>query len=157
MLGTSKGSDDGNAGDDEPDMSTGDIDIHPDSDANIAPIETIAQAIEAVMEQTDIVCKPDFSLSTLCGMTGYNHTYISHTIRRKWNTNFNGLLNSYRIKEACRYMNDTQHYGNYTIEAIATLVGYASRSHFSTLFKKTTGITAAEYLRIARLKNEQAT
>lgn len=114
------------------------------------PLSRLSEEIVKVMEQTDIVCSPDFSLSKLCDLTGYNHTYISQAIRQQWNTNFNGLLNGYRIKEACLRMNDIDQYGNYTIEAIALSVGYSSRAHFSTLFKKITGITAAEYLKAAR-------
>mgnify|MGYP003548315938 CR=1 FL=1 len=38
-------------------------------------------------------------------------------------------------------------YSNLTIEAIADSLGYASRSNFSTVFKRTTGMSAAEYIK----------
>ena len=112
--------------------------------------ENIKNSIVDVMDRSDVICSQDFSLSRLCELTGYSHSYVSQVIRDTWDTNFNTLLNNYRIKEACRCMNDIEHYGNYTLEAIATTVGYASRSHFSTTFKKMTGMTAAEYFKAAR-------
>ena len=44
-------------------------------------------------------------------------------------------------------MSDTKAYSNLTIEAIADSLGYASRSNFSTVFKRTTGMSAAEYIK----------
>ena len=114
--------------------------------------EAIKHSILEVMSQHDVICQTDFTLSTLCQLSGYSHSYVSQVIRETWDTNFNALLNDYRIKEACRCMNDIEHYGNYTIEAIATTVGFSSRSHFSTIFKKVTGMTAAEYFKTARRK-----
>lgn len=64
----------------------------------------IEEAIERVMNQTDVICRDSFSMSTLCQLTGFNRNYISQAIRDKYDTNFKGLLNSYRIKEACRRM-----------------------------------------------------
>lgn len=44
-------------------------------------------------------------------------------------------------------MSDTKAYSNLTIEAIAESLGYASRSNFSTVFKRTTGLSAAEFIK----------
>ncbi len=71
-------------------------------------------------------------------------------IHEKWGENFNSFLNSYRIKEACRRLGDIDHYGQLTIEAIATGVGFRSRTSFVTSFKRITGLTPSEYQRLAR-------
>ena len=71
-------------------------------------------------------------------------------IHEKWGENFNSFLNSYRIKEACRRLGDVDHYGQLTIEAIATGVGFRSRTSFVTSFKRITGLTPSEYQRLAR-------
>lgn len=107
----------------------------------------IVESIDGVMRQTDVICSRDFSMAKLCDMTGYSRTYVSQAIRQQYGTNFNGLLNSYRIKEACSRMNDYEHYGHLTIEAIADSLGYASRTNFSAVFKRITGLSATEYMK----------
>ena len=109
--------------------------------------EEIFDSIIKIMEDTEVICNKGFSMTQLCYLLGYNRTYVSRAIREKWGTNFNGLLNSYRIKEACKRMSDTKAYSNLTIEAIAESLGYASRSNFSTVFKRTTGMSAAEFIK----------
>jgi len=79
---------------------------------------------------------------------------VSRVINEVRGCNFNALLSEYRIKEACRRLNDMAHYGNQTIEAIANGVGFRSRSHFSTNFKRLTGLTPTEYQRQARRNAE---
>lgn len=39
---------------------------------------------------------------------------------------------------------------NYTVEAIAGMVGYRSRNSFTAAFKRITGLYPSEYIRIAR-------
>lgn len=107
----------------------------------------IVESIDGVMRQTGVICSQDFSMAKLCDMTGYSRTYVSQAIRQQWGTNFAGLLNSCRIKEACNRMNDREHYGRFTIEAIAESLGYASRTNFAAVFKRTTGLSATEYIK----------
>ncbi|MBR1473951.1 MAG: AraC family transcriptional regulator [Muribaculaceae bacterium] len=87
-------------------------------------------------------------------MVGSNIRYISIAISRFANCDFKALLNQYRIQEACRRMNDVEHYGRYTIEAIAKSVGVTSRTSFIQNFKKQTGLTPSAYLKFAREKAE---
>lgn len=51
---------------------------------------------------------------------------------------------------ACRRLGDIDHYGQLTIEAIASGVGFRSRTSFVTSFKRITGLTPSEYQRLAR-------
>ena len=121
----------------------------PEEPSRQKPVELpagIVEAIERVMGQTEVICRDSFSMSTLCQLTGFNRNYVSQAIRDKYDTNFKGLLNSYRIKEACRRMADP-HYDSITIEAIAAQLGYSSRTYFSAVFKKVVGMSAAEYIR----------
>jgi AraC-like DNA-binding protein len=50
-------------------------------------------------------------------------------------------------------MNDTEHYGNFTIEAISSGVGFKSRTSFVTSFKRFTGLTPSEYQAQAKREN----
>ena len=47
-------------------------------------------------------------------------------------------------------MNDQEHYGNYTIKAIAESVGYKSQANFINVFTKITGLKPSTYLKLLR-------
>lgn len=47
-------------------------------------------------------------------------------------------------------MLDYDNYGNLTLEAIASSVGYNSRTAFSRTFKQITGLTPTEFIKIAK-------
>lgn len=46
-------------------------------------------------------------------------------------------------------MSDREHYGNLTIEAISQGVGFKLRASFISAFKKFTGLTPSQFLKIA--------
>jgi len=110
----------------------------------------LLERIIGVMETSKEIFTDNFSLDRLAEMTGANANLVSRVINELRGCNFNALLSEYRIKEACRRMNDVEHYGNQTVEAIAASVGFRSRSHFSTNFKRQTGLTPSAYQRLAK-------
>ena len=117
-------------------------------------LQDIYQRVKTVMENSPEIYDETFSMSKLNIMVGSNIRYISSAISRFANCDFKALLNQYRIQEACRRMNDVEHYGRYTIEAIAKSVGVTSRTSFIQNFKKQTGLTPSAYLKFAREKAE---
>jgi AraC-like DNA-binding protein len=110
----------------------------------------LLNSILIVMETSDEIYSEKFSLERLAEMVKTKRNYVSQVINEKYDNNFNHLLNEYRIKESCRRMNDTDNYGNYTIESIALSVGFKSRSNFISTFKRFTGLTPSAYLKIAK-------
>ncbi len=102
-----------------------------------------------VMETSPEVYSEDFTLDRLARLADGKRNAVSQVINDRYKTNFNGMLNEYRIKEACRRMNDHENYGNYTIEAIAQSVGFKSRSNFGAVFKRITGLTPSVYKQMA--------
>lgn len=98
-----------------------------------------------VMETNDEVFSPGFTLPRLAELVDDTRNNVSEAINQLYNTNFNGLINEYRIKEACRRINDEDHYGNLTIEAIGQSLGFKSNSNFVSNFKKITGLTPSAY------------
>jgi AraC-like DNA-binding protein len=111
--------------------------------------EKLAHDILGVMENVDMICAEDFSLQQLAEETDSRRNNVSQVINEVLHKSFSSLLAEYRVKEACRRLNDGS-YDNYTIEAIAQSVGYKSRSSFVSLFKKLTGLSPSEYQKIAR-------
>lgn len=105
-----------------------------------------------VMESSADIYDTDFSLQRLAELVDGNPNYVSQVINEKYNCNFNALLNEYRIREACRRINDREHYGNQTLDSIAEGVGIRARSTFVTAFKKFTGMTPSAYQKLAKTK-----
>lgn len=123
---------------------------HDSADIDDEEKENLRRKITEVMENTDEICSDSFSLNRLAELTGLKYWNISHAINEIFGKNFNALLNEYRIKEACRRINNIAEYGNYTIEAISQGVGFKSRPNFVNTFKNITGLTPSEYQKIAK-------
>lgn len=110
----------------------------------------LVERIRQAFDTPDLFCSDDFSLEKLAVKVGSNVRYVSQVINESIGTNFNTLLNSCRVREACRRLSDTATYGNMTLEAVAQSVGFKSHSHFCRIFKGVTGLTPSGYLRMAR-------
>lgn len=106
--------------------------------------ELISKILE-IMQDTDIICSLDFDMVKLAKLINSQYGYVSQVINERYDCNFNSFLNKYRIREACRRFTDTENYGNYTVEAISESVGFRSRTSFTSVFKKITGLTPASY------------
>lgn len=106
--------------------------------------------ILTVMENTEEVCSPDFNIDRLAHLVESNQKYVSQTINDGFGCNFNAFLNKYRIREACRRLNDHETVGRYTMDALANSLGFKSRTTFTSAFKAYTGQTPSEYVRMAR-------
>ena len=111
--------------------------------------ESLILRIQEVLDTPEMVCQQDFTVARLAKLVGSNTTYVSQAINEKYGMAFSNVLGNKRINEACRRMNDHENYGNQTIEAIATSVGFKSRTAFVNAFKREVGLTPSEYLRMA--------
>lgn len=101
--------------------------------------------------ESDEIFSADFNMQKLAALVSSNYNNVSHVVNEQIGKNFSQLLNEYRIAEACRRLNDIEHYGKHTIEAIGESVGYGSRSTFITQFKSMTGMTPSEFQHQAKV------
>lgn len=108
--------------------------------------------IKRVMDDMSIICKPDFSLQQLADQVGSNYKYVSQVLNECYGKSFKQVLNEQRVREACRMFNDAERYGNLTIEAIAANLGFNSRSNFTVTFKRITGISPSDFMKMAKGK-----
>lgn len=103
-----------------------------------------------VMETSEEVYSKDFSMNRLAELVDDTRNNVSEAINRQYKTGFYDLVNEYRVKEACRRMNDIEHYGHLTIEYISGELGFKSRTTFIAAFKKMVGLTPSAYLKLAK-------
>lgn len=104
----------------------------------------LRERILSVMADIHVVSDPDFSLQTLAQLTASNTKYVSEAISSTPQGSFKALLNDYRIREACKRLNDKA-FDAYTIQAVAESVGYVSVNNFIVQFKRFTGMTPSIY------------
>lgn len=120
-----------------------------DLESNIHP--GVLQIL-AVLDKSEEIYNPDFSLDRLSELTGIRPRTLSGILNDQLHLTFRDLLNQYRVREACKRLSDSDNYGHFTIEAISQSVGYKSRTSLITAFKKETGLTPSEYQRLASHK-----
>lgn len=113
---------------------------------------TIYNKVIEFMETSEEIYEAHFTAERFAELLGYRTRQISSAISEMTGKNFNTILGEYRVREACRRISDPQ-YDQYTFAAIAEQLGFRSRTNFITVFKRVTGLTPTEFV---RMKNEQA-
>jgi AraC-like DNA-binding protein len=98
----------------------------------------VGQLVEISEEQFS---DPALSVNTLAQMLGYNAKYISHIFKEKMGMGYSEYLRSLRIKYAVSLFD----HGIESVKNVALLSGFTDPLYFSTVFKKTLGISPTEY------------
>ena len=114
--------------------------------------DRLFERIKNVMNDIAIICKPDFSLQSLAEEVGSNYKYVSQVVNECYGKRFKQVLNEQRVLEACRILNDPNQSAHLTIEAIAANLGFNSRSNFTVTFKRITGISPSDFMKMAKEK-----
>lgn len=94
---------------------------------------------------------PNFNSDELSEKLNTNRTYISNALKYKGKTNFNTLINKYRVQQVLNDFHNLQH-EKYTISSIYKQAGFSYQASFNRVFKQVTGFTASEYLKEKGLK-----
>lgn len=115
--------------------------------------QKLMDRILTVMEDAPTVCDTEFSLDKLAQLVQSNHAYVSQVINSVTGTNFRSFLIGYRIREAQKLFSRPDN-AKYTIEAVAGMVGFKSRTGFREAFKELTGVTPAFYIRSLRKERD---
>lgn len=89
----------------------------------------------------------DFTIDTLAEQTGISSRLISYTVNACGGKNFSRMLAEFRVREACRILKVAETpVMRPTMDALAQMVGYKSRTHLTRVFKAELGLTPAEYM-----------
>ena len=118
-------------------------------------IAQVMEKVERAMDTSPEIFSTEFSLDQLVELTGESRPRLSQALNEVPNRSFYSILNEYRVREACRRMNDKEHYSDLTIEAVGQSVGFKSRSNFVSTFKRIVGLTPSAYLKQVGLSTAQ--
>jgi len=116
--------------------------LNVDNNANLSleiETESLSQKFKKLLETNKLYAQKGITINDVADMLEINRTYLSQAINSDLSTNFNQLINEYRVKEAIRLLTDPNQ--QLSIEGIAISVGFSSKSSFNPAFKKFTGVT----------------
>lgn len=104
----------------------------------------LSQRIRLLLESEKLYLNPSLTLDLLASSIESNRTYTSFVINECFGMSFYSLINKYRVEEAIRMLQDGKH-NNYSVEGIAGMCGFTSRSSFNSAFRKHTGKTPSDF------------
>lgn len=103
----------------------------------------LREALVLQMETEKWYLNPDFTLTDLANILDVRTKELSQVINQSFGKHFFDFVNSYRIDEAKRLLQDSQN--TMTIQEVMYSVGFSSKSSFNTIFKKKTKQTPSQF------------
>ena len=109
--------------------------------------DIIFQKLVALMEIDKVYLNPTLNLKDLSKLLGISKNHISQVINEKKQSNFYDFINAYRVEEIKRSI-ENKNYERQTLLSIALECGFNSKATFNLAFKKFTGKTPSQYIKI---------
>lgn len=106
----------------------------------------LIMALKSKMADERIFTNSTLTLDKVAKMLGTNRSTLSKAINSGLGVNFSTFLNSYRIKEAMKLMNENNAQ-SYKLESIGQMCGFNSRQAFHRAFKNETGMNMRQYVK----------
>lgn len=130
-----------------------DAEKYSTSNLNDEKMTGLVEKIEEAMDVREVYRDPEFSLDQLAELVGSNTKYVSQTINEAFGKNFSSYVNDYRVRKACRLLVEEGN-SRLTVKAIGESAGFKSQSSFTSVFRKSTGLTPSIYQKMAREAGE---
>lgn len=121
------------------------------SDTTVSKMTDLYQEILQLFDKEKLYLKHDLSVSELSSRLNTNDKYISVAINNNSQSNFNNLVNAFRINEAKNLI--AQFGKNINIKELADRSGYKSLNTFYKNFKDITGLTPSQYIELSEDKD----
>lgn len=104
----------------------------------------IDSLFRTLFEVEKVYLDSSLSLRSLTKKMQSNEKYVSSYINTTYGMSFNSYVNKCRIEEAKALLLEKKN-ANFTIETIAQMAGFHSKSTFNLAFKKETGLTPSQF------------
>lgn len=114
-----------------------------------ALMEQYAREVEEYLKTSEAYVRSDLSLAEVAKATGIASRNISKAINTVLKKTFFDLINGLRIEKAKQLLQQKKQL-DLTLETIAERCGFNSQSTFCRAFKKATGVSTSEWLRLTR-------
>lgn len=118
--------------------------IMDDQEAEFTSQSQLISSILNLFETEKIHQKPDLKVTDIASSLFTNRTYVSNAINAHFKCSFNTLVNKYRIEEAKEILSVRQN-NNFSLDFIATKVGFNNVHTFIRVFKELGGTTPGRY------------
>jgi len=106
-----------------------------------------ATLLLAYLSEKEPFLNPDLSLRELANQIEIHPNHLSWLLNNNFGKNYNEFINKYRI-EAFKLNAKAPENANLTIEGLAYESGFNSKTVFNTYFKKETGLTPKQFLKL---------
>lgn len=116
------------------------------SSLNPLYVEECLKRLTYLMEVEKVYRDETISLQSLSEKLSISPHHLSRILNENVNKNFSAFVNTYRIEEVKKRLNDPGH-SKQKILAIAVEVGFNTKVAFNSAFKKYTGMTPSQYRR----------
>lgn len=115
-------------------------------------VQHVLPRLNKLLDQEKIYLDPELTLKKLAAQLNVHYNHLSQIINEHLGKSFNDYINSYRIEEAKRKLQDPEE-ARKTVLEIAYDTGFYSKSVFNTAFKKFTGMTPTQYKKNKEAQN----
>ena len=117
-------------------------DIRPSVDEkNLSAIQSV---LTEIMEKKHLFMEPELSLKDMAKIAGFPPSQVSAAINAKFGMNFRSWVNSYRVEEVKKRLNNPE-YKHLSLTGIAFECGFNSEASFYRIFRKHTGHSPKTY------------
>lgn len=103
--------------------------------------------LESYMKEEKPHLIPSLSINDLAEKLSISSRHLSQVINESLGKNFFDFINGYRIEEAKKLLNDSSDTKINILELLFD-VGFNTKSVFNRVFKKQTGVTPTEYMKL---------
>lgn len=105
-------------------------------------LDNLGKQLGVMMLQEKLYCDEDLTLPRLSQSLGVTQHQLSQFLNQHYNKNFNSYVNGFRIEDAKKLLVNEP---DRNTLSIALSVGFNSYSAFHSAFRKTTGVSPAEF------------
>lgn len=114
-------------------------------DIEVPANDSLTNQIKFLLRSAEVYRQKELKIHDLSLLLNTNRTYLSQVIKEDFDTNFSDLVNGYRTKYAARLLEADTTDREMSMEEIASLSGFSSKSSFFRVFKANMGVTPGKY------------